>query len=546
MILARNSRQGAVVPLVAVSLIGLIAMMGLVIDGGFALEAKRLTQNAADAAAMAGCHETFTGGVGAGVNLAIEYACVNMGVPVVTGSNGTPVTSGDVTVTVNIPPKHSANAAMNSNNRACEVYVTRKVSTFFMAIVGTNSTSPSSRGVAAPVSSKFAILILNPTMKGAAEVDTKMNVTNGEIWSNSDGSTNNDAASAYANPKNDSVYVGGNIHTPGINARSSDPNAVWTNGGQVNYTNSAGTQSNPNGKAVGFQGPGIPDPLAKIPEASFTGTANLKDGVANPANQTTDAATGLTNYGSVYVNGNVTLQPGIYHDITVGGGNVSLAPGMYYIDRGGSFSVYGGNVTGSGVMIVNDAGMTTPGNSGAGDTSWKDPSTLGVASGSTTSFTNGRPAGYTGPLVQDNRTGDYNLVNGKYQYAYDSVMGWNNTVNGVVNLTPPTPTTGGTWPMAKDANGNTVQTTAETYAGISMWTNRNNNLEVHLRSNKNMSMTGTVYGQNVEYDIRPQGTNVTFTAGGYIADRAEWGQGSNGTININTQTSALTGIGLAE
>jgi len=56
----RQARRGAIIPLVAITLIGLMGMLALAIDIGMVAVAKTQAQNAADVAAMAGVR-TFTG-----------------------------------------------------------------------------------------------------------------------------------------------------------------------------------------------------------------------------------------------------------------------------------------------------------------------------------------------------------------------------------------------------------------------------------------------------------------------------------------------------
>ena len=118
----------------------------------------------------------------------------------------------------------------------------------------------------------------------------------------------------------------------------------------------------------------------------------------------------------------------------------------------------------------------------------------------------------------------------------DRVFGMSNPPQGPINLSPPTPTSGGTWPTG---------TTSATYSGISMWLPRSRTTEAHVESAFNLTLSGTWYGQNAEYDIRPDGASTVFNTGNYICAEAEWGQGysqnrSNGIINMNPGTSAPT------
>jgi hypothetical protein len=183
---------------------------------------------------------------------------------------------------------------------------------------------------------------------------------------------------------------------------------------------------------------------------------------------------GLTNYGSVTLSGGF-LQPGIYTNITVTSGTVTLQPGIYYLASGGSLDLDGGSLQGTGVMIVDNTGS-------------------------------------------------------------DNMLGMSDPGKGPINLTPPTPTSGGSWPIG---------TTSTTYNGISLWVPRSRTAEVHVESSFNLTMSGTWYAQSGEFDIRPDGASTVFNTGNYICSMAEWGQGydsvlnmSNGIINMNPGSSA--------
>ena len=224
------------------------------------------------------------------------------------------------------------------------------------------------------------------------------------------------------------------------------------------------------------------------------GTVNYTNGgglhyysvpIPDPLADVPDPTTaGLPNHGSVTLATGGTLQPGIYTNITITGGTVTMAPGLYWIDQGGSFNLKGGaTLQGTGVMIVNNT-------------------------------------------------------------QQDTVFGWTNPAQGVINLTPPTvfpdgTNSGGSWPSG---------TSAATYNGISMWVPRGWNQEVHFQSDHNANVTGTWYAATTEYDIRANAPTVVFNTGNYICSLGEWnqkygGSGPNtgtGTININPGSAAPT------
>ena len=67
---------------IALALVGIVGMMGLVVDGGNAFNDRRSAQNAADAAALASAHARITGGdmVVAALAAAAENGYTNDGV----------------------------------------------------------------------------------------------------------------------------------------------------------------------------------------------------------------------------------------------------------------------------------------------------------------------------------------------------------------------------------------------------------------------------------------------------------------------------------
>src|SRR5262249_27261524 len=160
-----------------------------------------------------------------------------------------------------------------------------------------------SRAVAAGIPAKIGILILDPHLQGALEIRGNVNLLNdGQLYSNSDNTTPNDAASQGATG---SVFVG-----PGVKLKAGGINVYnsLVNNGTITYTNGGGLQT--------YSTP-MPDPLVSLPDPTTAG---------------------LPSRGSVTITSNTTLQPGVYTNITVNSGTVTMAPGLYYINQGGSFS----------------------------------------------------------------------------------------------------------------------------------------------------------------------------------------------------------------
>ena len=98
---------------------------------------------------------------------------------------------------------------------------------------------------------------------------------------------------------------------------------------------------------------------ATFSPAPVTKAAVLADPFASlPAPSTT----GLTNYGAYSLSGNSTgtINPGIYHSITVAGNaSLTMNAGMYIIEGGGFSASGNASITGTGVTIYN-AGSNYP------------------------------------------------------------------------------------------------------------------------------------------------------------------------------------------
>ena len=102
---------------------------------------------------------------------------------------------------------------------------------------------------------------------------------------------------------------------------------------------------------------------ATFSPAPVTKAAVLADPFASlPAPSTT----GLTNYGAYSLSGNSTgtINPGIYHSITVAGNaSLTMNAGMYIIEGGGFSASGNASITGTGVTIYN-AGSNYPSSGG--------------------------------------------------------------------------------------------------------------------------------------------------------------------------------------
>jgi hypothetical protein len=307
-------RRGSVAVLVAICLIAIFGVVAIALDGGLLLDDHREVQSAADAAALAAAVDLFVnynanqGSDPSGTAAASARATAS--------ANGYSNDGTTSVVTVNIPPKSG-----NFVNKAgyAEVIVQYNQKRAFSGIFGSGNLPVTSRAVACGNPGTIGILILDPHEQGALEIRGNVNLqNNGQLYSNSDNTVPNDAASQGATG---SVFVG-----PGITVTAGGINVIdsLTNQGTVTYTGGGGLHT--------YSVP-VPDPLASIPDPTTAG---------------------LTYRGGMTFYSGGTLQPGVYSSITINGGTVTMQPGMYYFQSGGSLNVNGGTLQGTGVMIVND------------------------------------------------------------------------------------------------------------------------------------------------------------------------------------------------
>lgn len=420
-----NDRRGVAIVMTAIALIAIIGVAAIALDGGLLLDNRQRVQAAADSAAMAAAVDLFNqylaGGSGndspgTAKTSALTTASAN-------GFNNDGVNS---VVTVNIPP---LSGSFSGKAGYAEIIVQANQKRGFSGIFGSNALPVSGRAVARGTTGNVGILILDKTQNDVCEIDGNVNILNGgQIYVNSTAG----GSTVVANTAN--------LTCGGLNLEG-----TLQSSGKITYTNGGG---------LSYYTNNVNDPLASISEPTTSG---------------------LTNYGDVNVTADTTLNPGIYHNLTINkpGITVTLNPGIYYLSNGGSLKFQAGYLLyGTGVMIFDD-------------------------------------------------TGGDNILNQAMGYVW---------------ITPPTASTGGTWPSG---------TTSSTYSGISFWIPRSQTKEVHIESAYDLVMPGTWYAQSGEYDIRPDGSSTIFFIGNYICDQAEWCQGysgskSNGTIYMDPSMAAST------
>jgi hypothetical protein len=178
-----DGERGAIIVIVALSVVALIIFLAFNVDIGVAREQKRKAQAAADAAAEAGALQIQGGGSCAGTASACAalYALRD-------GFDST-------AATVNIPPASGPNHA----NASCvEVITTKSQTSLFASIAAISSLTVKGRAVACPrgVSlGNFSIIVLNPTACSAFFNNAKINLNLGTsgIYVNSNCTTGNQA-----------------------------------------------------------------------------------------------------------------------------------------------------------------------------------------------------------------------------------------------------------------------------------------------------------------------------------------------------------------
>lgn len=304
-------RRGVSLVLVTVSIVAVLSVLALSLEGGLLLSERRHAQATADAASMAAAADfywnwytnfgTDTGGTAASsaYYTASQDGYTNDGV--------------NTKVEVNIPPKTGPYTGMAAY---AEVNVTYYHTRGFSSLFGTDTIPVRARAVAVgkPNAGEFGILVLDPNSKSAfnAGGGGTVTVTNTPIIvdsSSQQGSIANGGTTISA----PSYYLAGNYTTAG--------------GGQFNGT------LNTNQRYV-------PDPLANLP-------------VPDPSTmiQQSNKKTQLTS-------GTTVLYPGVYKGgISASStANVIMMPGIYYMDQGGFQFTGQGSLTGEGVMIYNNPG----------------------------------------------------------------------------------------------------------------------------------------------------------------------------------------------
>ena len=152
-----ENRSGAIVVLVAVSLIVLMGVLVLAIDGGSLQQQKRIAQTAADAAALAGAVEIFRNRIDSVEESAFSEA----------KRNGFEHTVGGAIVTVTYPAAGTNFAGAKFVN----VEVQRTLPSIFASIFGRASTVIRAHATGGVALGEYCFLVLDPTSANALKLE---------------------------------------------------------------------------------------------------------------------------------------------------------------------------------------------------------------------------------------------------------------------------------------------------------------------------------------------------------------------------------------
>jgi Flp pilus assembly protein TadG len=377
----RGDERGQAIVLFAFVLLGIVAMAGLLIDGGLAWSNRRQAQAAADTAALAAAKAIVDG---ESADFAARLIAQLNGFLTNLDCNGNVLANGGVTV--NNPPVSANNPIYNGDPKYVEVITTRAMHTTFSGALGVTCFMVSARALAeASVvtgvaqcsfcslnsSSSNHTLVLKNGARLRVDGDIIVNSVNGGY---TPGTCVRSGLYKVCGDGFDIFGAGGNITAQRISVHGGwethDLNIARADGpapGCVDNVNPLAYS----GANVCIHMPLIADPFN---DPAFPGNVLVDPPpVPNPP----AAGLGCQLPGApgttlAITAGSATLCPGLYDGgILIGGSaNVTMLGGVYYIG-GGGFTVSGGaSVDGTaGVMIYNGIG-------GAGGSSSTDPALI--------------------------------------------------------------------------------------------------------------------------------------------------------------------------
>jgi Flp pilus assembly protein TadG len=293
----RRSEAGQTIMLVSFGMITFLAAAGLAVDMGYLRYERRLMQSAADSAALAGATDEYWGSPGNAQGDAATVATQN---GFTNGSNNT-------TVNVTFPGVNLPNPSLALvPGTPVQVTISQILPTFFIQVVGSNSSTITASATATVGSSESCMVALQVGGIGM--------VVNGPISAGNCGVVDNGPLSG-----------GGSITSPSIG---------------VFGVNSFGGGSSP--IAAPMAQP-APDPLAYVQSNPPT-----------PASPCNTLAENLTATSGPAGNGIVTLSPDTYCAIIINGASVTFTSGLYILDPQGYTGQTGLQILGTGNAIGNN------------------------------------------------------------------------------------------------------------------------------------------------------------------------------------------------
>lgn len=278
-----RTQRGQVLPLVAILIFVLLGFAALAVDVGYNRYEKRVTQSAADSAALAGAIELLSGSANATASAKHDAS-----------KNGfTDNTSGGtctVCVTVNIPP---ASGAYTGDSTAVEAIVSAPHPSFFGHALGSSNVTISARAVARLRSDdNGCFFALDPS------ANTNMN------------------KSTLSAP-GCSIFINGSANLNGVTSTGSIYIAGSVGGNPPAYTQLTSPVSDPC-----LQIPGCAYLTANAPSTSGCVAGHFSDGqFANPGCYSSWASSGTVtlNAGLYIINGSMSIGQG-----TLKGSGVTL------------------------------------------------------------------------------------------------------------------------------------------------------------------------------------------------------------------------------
>jgi hypothetical protein len=285
-----SDRRGALLVFASIAMVGCMSVLALALDGSAIQRQRRLTQKAADAAAVAAAIEVYRGRTDSVTASALSEARRN---GYANGVNG-------VQVTVTYP----ATSGYFIGNQFVSIVVEKRMSTMFSSIIGRDSAVVRSRATGGLGPSNFCLVLLSPT-------GTSLSVKSGGVTTNNCGvAVNSTSSNAVETPSN------GDIVAPFMSVAGGPSTAP----SGVTGTYSSGS-------------PQLPDPLGYLTMPTV--------GACNGA------------YGAYQNFSGTVLSPGVYcGGISIDHGTVAFSPGLYIL-AGGGLTLKHATVTGTGVTFVN-------------------------------------------------------------------------------------------------------------------------------------------------------------------------------------------------